>query len=513
MHRSLIFFYLLISFILGIFAGSFFNISQSLVLALALISVVLIALFYRRGSKLLNVKVALVAFLTLSFVLGILRFNTVSSRQNILSRLPEASRQVIDPEGKQPIKVSIIGYIDSEPEVRENSQRFIFYTKWLESSSQVIQTEERVLVTTKLYPEYSYGQKLSILGELKEPENFDDFDYKSYLAKDSIFTTVSFPEIKEESFYLSFLESLKAKVFTGIFYAKGLFQDSIRKTIPEPNAGFIEGILVGERSQIPEDLSESFSRTSTSHILAVSGYNITIIAMIISWFLLLFFRRPTAFWFSIIGVVVFTILTGAQASVVRSAIMGILVLLAQREGRLSDPRNAIALTAAVMIFLNPRILRHDIGFQLSFMATLGLIYAAPIIEKYSKRLPNIFSFRETLVATGSAQLLVLPLLLFYFNNLSLVSLPTNILILPVIPFAMLTGFISGIAGMILPFLGQIVGYFAWLLTAFQIYAVKLFSTPSWAVFSVNFSWYMIIVSYLAIIVLLKKLNRADKKTA
>ncbi len=512
MHRSLIFFYLLISFILGVFAGSFFNISQSLVLTLALISGILIVLFYRKGSKMLNVRIALIAFLTLFFVLGALRFNTISSRQNVLSKLPEASNQVIDPEGKHPIRVSIIGYIDSEPEINGNSQRLVLFAKWLEAGSQVIQADERVLVTTKLYPEYHYGQKLNIFGELKEPQNFDDFDYRSYLAKDKIFTTMGFPEIKEENFKLSFFENLKTKIFGGIFYAKGLFQNSIRKTIPEPNAGFIEGILVGERSQIPENLKEAFSRTSTSHILAVSGYNITIIAMIISWFFLLFFRRPTAFWFSVIGVAIFTVLTGAQASVIRSAIMGILVLLAQKEGRLSDPRNAIALTAAVMIFINPRILRHDIGFQLSFAATLGLIYASPIIEKYFKRLPNIFSFRETLVATSSAQLLVLPLLLFYFNNLSLVSLPTNILILPIIPFAMLTGFISGLLGMVLPFLGQLVGYFAWLLTAFQIYIVKLFSVPSWAIFSVNFSWYSVAISYLAIIISLRKLNNANRKT-
>ncbi|MDP2932824.1 MAG: ComEC/Rec2 family competence protein, partial [bacterium] len=278
----------------------------------------------------------------------------------------------------------------------------------------------------------------------------------------------------------------------------------------EPNAAFLNGILLGSRTEIPTDVKNDFSRTSTTHILAISGYNITIIAAIFSWFFLFFFRRPIAFWFSVAGIAVFAILTGAQASVVRAAIMGVLVLLARREGRLSDPRNALALTGALMVFISPRILRYDVGFQLSFAATIGLIYVAPLIEKYFKKLPNFFNFREMFVMTLSAQLFVLPLLIYYFKNLSLVSLPANIIILPIVPLAMLLGALTGVAGLILPFLGRLVGYFAWLVSAFELGVIKLFAKPSWAAISVQFNWYAVILAYAAIIGFLIWLSRKNR---
>jgi competence protein ComEC len=190
--------------------------------------------------------------------------------------------------------------------------------------------------------------------------------------------------------------------------------------------------------------------------------------------------------------------------------MGVLVLLAQREGRLSDPRNALVLTGALMIFISPRILRYDIGFQLSFAATIGLIYAAPLIKRYFEKLPSFFNFRETFVMTLSAQFFVLPLLLYYFKNLSLVSLPANIIVLPLIPFAMLLGALTGVAGLILPFLGRLVGYFAWLVSAFELGVIKLFAKPSWAAVSVRFNWYAVILAYVVIVGFLIWLNWKDR---
>ncbi len=164
-----------------------------------------------------------------------------------------------------------------------------------------------------------------------------------------------------------------------------------------------------------------------------------------------------------------------------------------------------------MVFLNPQILMHDVGFQLSFAATLGLIYVSPIVEKYFSKLPDVFSSRETLTMTLSAQIFVLPLLLYYFKSLSLTSLPANILVLPTIPFAMLAGFLTGMAGLIWPFLGQIVGYFAWLITTIELWIIKLLAKPSWAALSVGIGWYVVVLIYAFFIILLIWLNRRDKK--
>ena len=521
MHRSQIFFFILLAFILGIFAGSFLNISKTVALMIAMVCAALIAIFYRRGSRMLNIPVALAAFFALFFVLGVLRFDVVNSRQQALTKIAEGQQNVVDPENRRPIKVAILGYIDDEPEQRGDKQRFAFRAKTLEAGPYLVLLHEKVMVTAQLYPEHGYGDWLRLYGQVKIPENFsEDFDYRKFLAKDDIFTTMFFPEIsnlgvellsKPGGLRLSIPEKVKLKVYQGIFSFKKAFEKSLARSVDEPNASFLGGILLGSRSQIPDTTKEEFSRTGTTHILAISGYNITLIATLISSFFLWFFKRQTAFWFSLAGVVMFTILTGAQASVVRASIMGILVLLARREGRLNDPHNAILLAGALMILVHPKVLRYDIGFQLSFMATLGLIYVAPIFEQRVEKITNFFKFRENFVATISAQLAVLPLLAYHFKNLSLVSLPANVLILPLIPYSMLAGFISGILGIIVPFLGQLVGYFAWLLSSIQLWIISVFAKPDWAVVGIRFGWYLVLLAYAVFVWYLKKLSTEKSK--
>ncbi len=519
--KSKIFFYSLLAFAGGIFAGSFFDIPKTIVLAAALVCIALIAVFFRKDSELVNFKITLASFLVIFFLLGVARYNAVHSKQLTLTKIAEASAQLNDPAQKHQIKAVLYGYIDGEPVTKGDKQQFVFFAKEMDALSRRIEINERVLVTARPYPEYEYGQNLKVFGELRLPsaiarptgeaQNSADFDYRSYLAKDDIFTVIYYPEISQDDLRLGVYEKIKTGFFRGIFKVKDAFEASINRSVHEPNAAFINGILLGSRAEIPADVKSDFARTSTTHILAISGYNITIIAAIFSWFFLFFFRRPVAFWFSVAGIAIFAVLTGAQASVVRAAIMGVLVLLAQREGRLSDPRNALVLTGALMIFISPRILRYDIGFQLSFAATIGLIYVAPLIKRYFEKLPSLFNFRETFVMTLSAQFFVLPLLIYYFKNLSLVSLPTNIIILPTIPFAMALGALTGVAGLILPFLGRLVGYFAWLVSAFELGVIKLFAKPSWATVSVQFNWYAVILAYVVIIRLLIWLNRKRRK--
>ena len=508
MHKSQIFFYILLSFILGVLAGSFFDISKNVVLIAAIICALAIVVFYRRGSRLLNPRFALAAFLALFFLAGVLRYNTVNSKTHNLQKFAEAQENVIDQQNRHPIRVAIYGYVAGEPETSGDKQRLVFLAKRMDAAPYLIELNERVLVTTQLYPRYKYGEQLKIYGQVKKPENYSDFDYVAYLAKDGIQTTMFYPEITTSPNLvvelLSKLESLKIMLFKKIFAVKNSFEGSIARSVSEPNAAFINGILLGSRSQIPQDIKDDFARTGTSHILAISGYNIAMIAVIISWFFLLFIRRPKAFWFSLAGVALFTILTGAQVSVVRAAIMGSIVLLARREGRLNDPRNAIILAGAAMILINPLILRHDVGFQLSFAATLGLIYLAPIGEGWFKKIPSFFQLRETMVMTVSAQIFVLPLLLYYFKNFSFVALPANLIILPTIPLAMILGFVMGLLGLIVPFLGQLVGYFAWFLTSLQLVIIKLFAKPGWATASVEIGWYSIVGAYVIFIWLVRK---------
>lgn len=484
MDKSKLFFYSLLAFLGGIFADSFFRVSGAFVLVGMLGFGLVLAVLFGSGRRF--VRVPWISFLGIIFLLGMARHAGTDGARGLL---PKAA-------GSEAV---IYGYVGQEPSVKEGKQQFVFYVKKIEVSGRTAVIDERVLVTARRYPEYGYGQELRVRGQLKLPQNPDGFDYKNYLAKDDIFTVVYYPDITDSRLSFTAGERLKIFCFNAIFRAKNAFVASMGRSIHEPDASYLSGVLLGVRSQIPADILDAFRRTGTSHILAVSGFNITIIASVLSAFFLLFFKRSTAFWFSAGGIIVFTILTGAQASVVRAAVMGLLVLLASREGRLSQPRNALALAAAVMVYFSPRILRYDIGFQLSFGATLGLLYVSPVLEKYFAKWPGIFGLRESLAMTLSAQVSVLPLLIYYFKNISLVSLPANIIVLPTVPLAMLLGFLTGLAGILFPIAGRIFGYFAWLVSEFELNVIKILAKPGWSTVTVSFQWYWLLVSYILII--------------
>ena len=328
----------------------------------------------------------------------------------------------------------------------------------------------RILVKTNLYPEYFYGDVLKISGDLERPENFSGFDYQNYLAKDNIFFISRFPELtllnRPESLnFYGHLLVLKKK-FIGIF----------DKILPEPKSSFLAALLVGARRTLPDDLVNAFNKTGTSHIVAISGYNISIISiMILNFLSYLFLPRRLIFWIVITGILIFTLIAGAGASVVRAAIMGGLLVLAGREGRFYRVTNAIVFAGAAMLFFNPYLLRYDTGFQLSFLAALGLICLAPHFNRWFAGLPNFLSFRTNLAATLSAQIMTFPIIFWEFGRISLIATLANVLILPAIPTTMLFGFLAGLSGFISLKIAEILVLPAWILLSYQIFVVKILS--------------------------------------
>ncbi|TSC90843.1 MAG: Uncharacterized protein G01um10142_215 [Parcubacteria group bacterium Gr01-1014_2] len=472
MTKSKIILVLMIAFVLGVASGSFFDISEKPVLIIAIVVSSIVAIFYKRGSRVLSFKAAFIAFLILAFSAGVLRFDISESKTEILTNFNDINSDV-----------QLLGYIASEPQRLIDKQRLLLQIKEIRASDYVIFTDEKVLITTNLYPEFGYGDLFLIEGKLQSPKNFDDFDYINYLAKDGIFSLAYYPKISKVSRddfsrpkEIAILENLKISLFKNIFKVKKVFEESVERVIAEPNAALVNGILLGSRQNIPQDLREAFNKTGTTHILAISGYNITIIGLYISFLLTFFMRRQKAFWLTVLGIILFTILTGASASVVRAAIMGILVLVAYREGRFYSMTNSIIFAGALMIALNPKILRFDVGFQLSFLATLGLIYLSPLVRDKLERVPNLLNFKENFIATVSAQIMVLPIILYNFGRFSILSLPANVLILPAVPLTMFFGFIAGILGLIWSQFGQVVGLVAWFLAEYEILIVKLFSS-------------------------------------
>ena len=273
------------------------------------------------------------------------------------------------------------------------------------------------------------------------------------------------------------------------------FVASLKRIVPEPHAAFVLGTIIGTTSDLPQSIKNDFARTSTSHIIAVSGYNITIIAQIVAAVLAVVMRRSRAFWFTAVVLIAFMIITGAQASVVRATIMGLYVLLARYFGRLPSPTHGLLLAAGIMVALEPRILAYDIGFQLSFLATAGIFYIVPLIEDRLPRIAAVPVIGEIFAMTLSAQIAVLPLLIYYFHSLSIISLPINIIVLPLVPFIMISGFIAGVLALAIPILGTLAASIPHLLSYIVLTGIHWASSLSWAAVTYNFSFLTVLFIY------------------
>ena len=476
MHKSQLFFWLLAGFLVGVFAASFLNFNQVFIYVGLITAIGLIGVFgYNKG---FNKNMLLAGFIVLALLFGVIRFNSADFGKDSIDVFVDLKA------GQKNIEVVVNGYIDNEPVVKGDKAELVLRAKELISGNKTIRINDKILITTNSFPRFNYGDMISVKGALQKPNNFTpstssgraDFDYVTYLKKEGIRTTMFYPDISTSpELKLGRVEKLKIRTYRTIFAAKSNFELSVSKTVSEPNASFINGILLGSRQNISDEINNAFNETGTTHVLAISGYNIMIISWAVLMGLVYFFRRRIVFWLSVAVIIMFVILTGASASVVRAAIMGLLHSFANGYGRIYNPKNSIILAGAVMVWLNPFALVFDIGFQLSFAAVLGLIYLYPKINNKLKNLPKLGALKEITLMTVSAQIAVAPLLIYYFKNFSLVSLPTNVLILPFLPAAMFLGFLSGLAGMAFLPLGQIVGWFAWAITTYQIEVVKIFS--------------------------------------
>lgn len=471
MTKSEIFFWFLVAFIAGIAAASFLPLSLPLVAAVFVLGGCVAAFALLRLEA--RSRFLFFGLAVMFFAFGLFWFMRAS-------RPPAVAFARLVGE-----RMEFIGVIADEPARSPRTQRLVVKTDI-----------GKILVTARPYPEYRYGDRIAVSGRLDRPENFsDDFDYAAYLAKDDIFYTMAFPEIR------LIAAGGGNALYEKLFELKAAFSAAIARHFPEPAASLILGLTLGERRTFPAELTEALRTTGTAHIVALSGYNITIVA---DAFLktLMFFWLPFAgaFWVAALGIIGFTLLTGAAASVVRAAVMGILVLVARREGRLYRMRNALAFAASLMLLSNPKLLRFDVAFQLSFLATLGLVYGAPVVERWYERMKrrlippardmgiireererlrerrNKKSFlRDTFISTLAAQLAVLPLIVWHFGTLSVVSPFANLAVLPVIPATMFFGFLTGLSAAVADVLGRIPAAAGWALASYELAAIYFFS--------------------------------------
>ncbi|TSD03229.1 MAG: hypothetical protein Athens071416_290 [Parcubacteria group bacterium Athens0714_16] len=490
-----VFYVLIISFVLGVFFRSFFNFGLFFLLFLILMSI-LVSLFYILFCK-QNINILFVAIFILFFGFGVFRFSLYDEYKG---------SEITDSLVEQ--KITAEGIITDEPIEKEKSIKFIVKLDKVISFDGETKVKDRVLIITDLPSLFKYGDEVVLRGILIKPKNFSsndrEFDYVSYLSKDKIFYQMFRPEIKLKS------EGGGNYIKEVLFSVKNSFLKSIKKIIPEPHASLLGGLTVGAQESLGEELQNNFRKTGIAHIVVLSGYNVTIVSEAI---MRVFGFLPMVFKFSLgaLAIIFFVLMTGASATAVRAGIMAVLVIIARVTGREYDALRALLIAGVVMIIQNPKILAFDSSFQLSFMATLGLLYVSPRIYKYFKFITTKFQFRELVVSAIATQLFVLPLILYKMGNLSILALPVNLLILPFIPITMFFGFVSGVIG----FLGSAIAFpFSFITFLFLDYELKIVNffanIPFSSIQINNFPVVFMVLIYIIYGVILFLINKNKK---
>jgi len=500
LSKAKIFLIIGLAFIIGVGIGSLFELPFLLVYCGAFGGLIMTALFWS------NRKWRMAGLGLIFICLGIMRYEYA---------LPQAVEQDIQFYNDQEVRVA--GIVSQEPDVRKDHVKLTVKAVYgLENTPE--QVSGKILLKIALYPEYRYGDLVDAKCKLQAPEplSFEtesgtrDFAYDKYLARFDIYSVCYRPKIS------LIAHDQGNTIMSGLLSIKNKFVKAVQMSLPEPQASFLGGLILGAKKAIPDDLMESFNRTGTTHIVALSGYNITIIAiLILNLCKRLWISRKKSFWVSLFAITFFVLITGAQASIVRAGIMGMLVLLATQLGRMSRITNTLILAAVVMIIVNPKVLVFDAGFQLSFLATIGLVYLSPILKKFFTWLPNKFEIQQSMVATLSAIIFTTPLILYQFGRFSIVAPLVNVLILPAIPVAMGLGFITGLLALIWQPLGQIFGWIVWVILSYIIFIVETFAKIDFASFEIaSISWAWLVAGYVALgFVLFINKKTAGKVTA
>ena len=465
-------FWLSLSFTAGVLVGSFWLPAVWLCWSLSglgLLTALLIGLLPRLPERLTTNRknIALAALILTALALGVLRY------RGDQPDFTPADLAYYNQLGR----VSVVGVVAQDPDARDTYTQVRLQVEQITLSpgGTPIPTAGLLLVYLPK-SDWRYGDRLYVSGELLTPPEEEDFSYRAYLARWDIHSYMPYA-------FADRLESGQGTLLkTWIYAFKQSALELVYQYLPDPEASLAAGILLGVESGIPEKVKLAFQETGTTHIIAISGFNITIVA---GMFAILFGRllgprRGAAA--AVIGISVYTLLVGADPPVVRAAIMGGLSLFARQVGRRQHGLNSLAFTAAVMLAFNP-LLFWDAGFQLSFAATLGLIiYAEPwtdvLQNLLGKRLPIQTSRKlsgpisEYFLLTLAAQLTTLPILLYHFQRISWVSLPANLLILPAQPAIMILGGIAVLLGVFFAPLGQLCAYLVWPFVAYTIRVVE-----------------------------------------
>jgi competence protein ComEC len=483
--------YISCAWVLGIFMGSLFRFPFALIL-LGLLPLPLILFLKNRITPLV------LAALSLVFFFG--------AGSYYPSSLPdESSVAVFNNQGVVELKVKV----DGEPQVKDKVTHLQISVHEIKTGSDWQPARGSVLVFIPRYPEYSYGDALWIKGTLEDPPKFETFDYQAYLSRQGIYSTMRFAQIKimetnHRSGPAQWLYSFRQRL-----------SQSLAAALPEPQASLAQGIVLGIRTTIPDQLKDDLSITGTAHLLAISGMNLTIITgILVSLGLLVFGRRHYYYvWITLAAIWIYALITGMEAPVVRSAIMATVFLTAELLGRQKSAFVALAFSAAIMVGLDPSVLWSP-SFQLSFLSMIGLVFVAPWLRNKGRQAVHAVLTDESIPARIScvivdafsislaAIIAVWPLIAYYFGIVSLVGPLATVLISPVFPAIIVCGTLTTLLGIISPPVAHVFGWTAWLFISYMLGLVNAFASLPFAsirAVSVNVS---LVWTYYGILIIL-----------
>ena len=453
-------------FLIGVFLFRI-NLKQSYIVISALILLVFgIFLFIYYADK----KYLIICLLIPSIILG---YGYAKVYKNI-------NYKFFDFVPKSTVEIS--GKVISNPKYTPTSVSFIVK----------LDKGEKILITSKPYDFVKYNDNVAISGQL------DDLNDNQKWAKERyVFAQMFYPQkivvIKNNQSLLGSLYNFQNQ-FIKVF----------KKTNYSNEGALAGGIILGDSGAgFTKEFNQYLKNSGTSHITALSGYNITILVVAISSLIGYFFSQKKSFYITCVFIIIFTLMTGASASVVRAALMGYLVLLAEKVSRVFNFPNAVAFSAFTMILINPNVLTFDAGFLLSFSALFGITYISPIIYSLINTKNDIYqSLWKCFSQTTGAQIAVIPILCKLFGGFSIISLLSNILILWLIPAAMAVSLIIGIVGLFGTVLSNVFSIIFYPVFWYITFIIK--NLGSITIVPLNMGNMGLIIYYLVIIIVIIK---------
>ncbi len=399
--------------------------------------------------------------------------------------LPVPSQEFYDSVDQ---KVTFKGMVSEYPDTRENQVRFAVMPE--------NQDFKIVVPIYDLESEYHYGDVVEVSGILTEPENFETdtgkiFDYQRYLFSHDTFFIIKSGQVEKVGEGGSRIKKI-------LFYAREKFEKSLDRVLPYGDSGFMKGLLLGDKGGINDEDKDAFVTTGTIHIVALSGFNVMIVADAFMRAIGVIATGSIAYVSGGISIILFVIMAGGSATAVRAGLMAVISLFAQFSGRTYTALRALVIVSLLMLVFNPRTI-WDVSFHLSVLATFGIITLPTKILKYFRWIPKWRGFREIMLATISASIMVIPYIMYVMGSLSLVSLLANALILPIISYLMFFGFISGFIGLFSPAISIPFAYIAHLGSAYIFFMVHFFAKLPFASINIKNMPLIIILAFYALL--------------